>query len=590
VGQEVAGRYRIVAKLGEGGMGAVYRAEQISLKRRVALKVLKPELSSKPGLVRRFNAEAELAAKLNHPNTVTLYDFGQDQEGALFIAMEFIEGRSLREILVREGPQAIDRIVAIGAQICSSLSDAHTTGIVHRDLKPDNVMLSDRGKKRDVVTVLDFGIAKLRDQEGNITQQPMTRAGDMLGTPQYMAPEQIRGDKVDARTDVYAMGVILYEMVTARLPFEAPSVMALLSKHLTEAPIPPHQRRTDLTVDPRLEGLIMSCLAKAPEQRPPTMDAVEEALTMLAPTKVPGSVTPPVTGQTIPNRGQSPYPGPAAYPSPPGGGPPSGHMPPSGYGSPPPGYKSPPPGVPHSFATPAQHPVPVATAVVPPRRSRSWLLPLLALVVLGGGGAGAYFAFVAPGADSEEEEEGDGSDFMSKWAGDSPPADHQDQPSPPSDTKDDVVAAESVVYSGSSYRDAMFSYGFDLPEGFVGGGDGLGSATHTGKVGGHEQTIITTAWSESGSFDQSDIEEALDLRLSLLGLNAESMSWRRVRGRPVLFGQVNDPETGQEGDFVLMRRAPEFYFVIIGGPPESYNATRKFRRNFIEEHIRLDVK
>ncbi|MBE7449787.1 MAG: protein kinase [Kofleriaceae bacterium] len=281
VGREVAGRYRVLAKLGEGGMGAVYRGEQLSLKRKVAIKVLRPELSRDPGLVRRFNAEAELAARLSHPNTVNIYDFGQDADGALFIAMEFLEGRSLRDVMTHEGPLPPARAVVVAQQIAASLADAHAHGIVHRDLKPDNVMLTERGKDRDVVRVLDFGIAKLRDDDRQ-TVNAMTRAGDLIGTPQYMAPEQIRGEQVDGRTDVYALGAMLYEMVTGRLPFEGPTVMAILSRHLTDAPEPPMARRPDLGLPPALDHLIMAALAKDPAHRQPTMERLGEDLAALA--------------------------------------------------------------------------------------------------------------------------------------------------------------------------------------------------------------------------------------------------------------------------------------------------------------------
>jgi tRNA A-37 threonylcarbamoyl transferase component Bud32 len=279
VGREIAGRYRVIDKLGEGGMGAVYRGEQISLKRKVAIKVLRPELSADPSLVRRFNAEAELAAKLSHPNTVNIYDFGQDAGGALFIAMEYLEGKSLRQVVTQGGPLPPGRALMIGRQIASSLADAHTHGIVHRDLKPDNVMLTERGKERDIARVLDFGIAKLRAD--NHTVNAMTRAGDLVGTPQYMAPEQIRGDAVDGRTDVYALGAMLYEMITGRLPFEGTTVMAVLSKHLTETPPAPSVRRPDLGLAPALDALIMSALAKQPEYRPVSMDQFAERMTAL---------------------------------------------------------------------------------------------------------------------------------------------------------------------------------------------------------------------------------------------------------------------------------------------------------------------
>jgi serine/threonine-protein kinase len=276
-GRVIAGRYKILSRLGEGGMGAVYRAEQLSLKRTVALKLLKQELSAEPGLVRRFNAEAELAAKLTHPNTVTLFDFGQDDDGTLFITMELLAGKSLREVITF-GPLPLPRALAICEQITASLADAHGHGIVHRDLKPDNVMLCEQGKRTDVVKVLDFGIAKLRDERTEGVPAAVTRAGDLLGTPQYMAPEQIRGDAVDARTDVYALGAVVYEMLTGRLPFEAPTVMAILSKHLTEMPPPPSQRRPDLGIPPQVDQLVMDSLQKDAARRPQSMDAFAERL------------------------------------------------------------------------------------------------------------------------------------------------------------------------------------------------------------------------------------------------------------------------------------------------------------------------
>ncbi len=411
IGRQVAGRYRILNKLGEGGMGAVYRAEQISLKRTVALKVLKSELSAEPGLVRRFNAEAELAAKLNHPNTVTLYDFGQDADGSLFIAMEFLEGRSLREVVMKDGPLPPARALAITDQVCASLSDAHGRGIVHRDLKPDNVMLIQIGKRSDVVRVLDFGIAKLRDEQGDITAMPMTRAGDLLGTPQYMAPEQIRGEKVDARTDVYALGAMLYEMVTGRLPFEGPSLMAILSKHLTELPVPPHLRRSDLGIPLPLSQVIMDALQKDPAARPATMDVLSERLNALglhAPsrenpagsrmpspvpgyppafysspppgvpllrTPIPGSMQPPPPTPPPPGPAPSPYPSPAPqggspYPSPARQG-----------GSP---YPSP---APMAMPMPGPRPGSVDTHPIPRTGSggRNLVLAIAGLVVVGGG-------------------------------------------------------------------------------------------------------------------------------------------------------------------------------------------------------------
>ncbi|HET9624022.1 MAG TPA: protein kinase, partial [Kofleriaceae bacterium] len=277
IGREIAGRYRMLAKLGEGGMGAVYRAEQISLKRTVAVKLLRPDVLGNQLVLRRFNAEAEAVAKLSHPNTVNIYDFGQDSDGTLFIAMEYIEGRSLRSVVHREAPLAPRRALAIAQQIAASLADAHAHAIVHRDLKPDNVMLMDRGRERDVARVLDFGIAKLRD-DNRATQMQMTQQGDMLGTPQYMAPEQIRAEAIDGRTDIYALGCLMYEMVTARLPHEAPTVLAMLSKHLLEQPPAPSARRPDLNLPGALDALIMAAMNKDPAARPQTMEIVGERI------------------------------------------------------------------------------------------------------------------------------------------------------------------------------------------------------------------------------------------------------------------------------------------------------------------------
>jgi serine/threonine-protein kinase len=373
VGREIAGRYRIVKKLGEGGMGAVYRGEQLSLKRAVAVKLLKPELGANQVILRRFNAEAEAVAKLSHPNTVNIYDFGQDSDGSLFIAMEFIEGRSLREAIQTEGPFSATRALHIALQVAASLSDAHAHAIVHRDLKPDNVMLQERGRTKDVVRVLDFGIAKLRD-DNRATQQAMTQAGDMLGTPQYMAPEQIRGEAIDGRTDVYALGCMIYEMVTARMPFEAPTIMAMLSKHLLEQAVPPAQRRPDLAIPPAIDQLVQRAMAKDPASRPATMDQFAEMLQAVL-----------ATLPTDPNRsaGMSVQQG-AAFPPPP---------------TPPPGPAFT-PGVPPPVAavTPPHSHVPyvppaVATA---PTKNRMPLWIALGVLVLGGAGAGVYFATRSP--------------------------------------------------------------------------------------------------------------------------------------------------------------------------------------------------
>jgi len=391
IGREIAGRYRIQSKIGEGGMGAVYKAEQMSLKRAVAIKLLRSDVSGSPLLLRRFNAEAEAVAKLSHPNSVNIYDFGQDADGTLFIAMELIEGRSLRAAIQSEAPLPLARALSIASQVAASLADAHSHSIIHRDLKPDNVMLQARGRARDIVRVLDFGIAKLRDDQ-RATQQAMTQAGDMLGTPQYMAPEQIRGDAIDGRTDIYAMGCMIYEMVTGRLPFEGATIMALLSKHLTEQPVPPSQRRPDLAITPHVDQLVMAAMAKDARQRPATMEQFGEQITAVLRT------VPPDPGQLSAVVGVQ---GPPINTPTPGGQFAAHAMPtPQVYGppltppplSPPPGpmlspMYAPPPG-PAPYGTPAQP----GMYAAPPSSSKLVLWIILGVLVLGGGGAATYFA------------------------------------------------------------------------------------------------------------------------------------------------------------------------------------------------------
>ncbi len=558
IGKDVGGRYRIISKLGEGGMGAVYRAEQISLKRQIALKVLKPELSASKGLVRRFNAEAELAAKLNHPNTVTLYDFGQDDDGFLFIAMEFIAGRSLREVLVEEGPQPTDRIAAIGMQICSSLADAHATGIVHRDLKPDNVMLSERGKKTDVVTVLDFGIAKLRDEEGNITQQPMTRAGDMLGTPQYMAPEQIRGDRVDARTDVYALGIILYEMVTARLPFHAKTIMALLSMHLTEPPIPPHRRRTDIKIDPALELLIMQCLAKGPQDRPATMDAVEDALSAI------GSASGPISGNAGPPLHQPPPAEAGMHSYAPASGQAATALPESGQA-----FTGPPASVhggtplPHSATPPLAGRAPLSHArpeapsplhqtgnfsASSKRSSQAGLWILLAVVLLGLGGGVLYLM----GAQQTEKGR----------------------------------LEDKLLAGGESFTHAQFGYVVDLPNGFKVKEEGTIGTFFAGLANNVEMTILTAAIRRPGRFYEDETLGVLDVFLLYFELSQSSVTaTTNSAGQVALYGRVSADKEDIAGDFVLLREGEVFYFVAIGCQRTSLGATRSFRRKFLQRNF-----
>ena len=264
IGVVLGERYRVVSRIGIGGMGAVYRAEHTTLKRDLAVKVLLPEIGGKDEFVRRFQREAESASRLAHPNIITVIDFGRSPEGLLFLVMEFLDGVSLTSI-VRQGPVPVPRAVAIVSQMLDGLEHAHNAGVVHRDLKPDNIMLVEREGRADVVKILDFGIAKVTDPEG--TREALTQAGVIFGTPEYLSPEQALGETVDARADLYATGVILFEMLTGRRPFESEDKVKIISMHLSH-PVPAISSVTPgITVPAALSELVSQALEKQRDNR-----------------------------------------------------------------------------------------------------------------------------------------------------------------------------------------------------------------------------------------------------------------------------------------------------------------------------------
>jgi len=267
VGKIIAKKYRVEQQIGEGGMGKVYKATQLALDKPVVLKVLHSTLLSDDRTVQRFQREAKAASRLNHPNSINVLDFGQAEDKSMYIAMEFVSGKDLHHTLTKEWPLAEARVVKIVNQVLSALADAHGAGVIHRDLKPENIMLEQRRNDPDFVKVLDFGIAKIQDSTGE-EGPALTRAGFVCGTPEYMSPEQARGGVIDQRSDLYAVGVILYQLVTGRLPFESDSAVGFATKHLTEEPLPPTQKRPEAKVSPGMEQLIMRSLAKDPNDRP----------------------------------------------------------------------------------------------------------------------------------------------------------------------------------------------------------------------------------------------------------------------------------------------------------------------------------
>ncbi|HEY8429537.1 MAG TPA: protein kinase, partial [Sandaracinaceae bacterium] len=283
LGKVLLGRYRPLSVLGEGGMGKVYLAEQKmgTATRKVAIKTLHPELSNDPQLVARFHRESETVIELRHPNTIQFYDFGELDDGTLIIVMEYIQGKPLAKVLEEEGaidPKRADKIII---QICGSLHEAHQRGIVHRDLKPENILLTDQGGQTDFVKVLDFGIAKV-ERPARDTGQPLTRLGTILGTPEYMAPEQALGEKVGPAADLYAVGVMLYEMLTGKHPFDTEDRMAILSMHIV-APVPRMaDRNPAIDVPAPIEELVRKLLEKDAKARPPSARALAEAIEVAA--------------------------------------------------------------------------------------------------------------------------------------------------------------------------------------------------------------------------------------------------------------------------------------------------------------------
>jgi eukaryotic-like serine/threonine-protein kinase len=256
VGKVIDGRYEIQARVGEGGMGVVYRARQMSIDRVIALKMLNSQMQGDQQWVQRFYNEAKACSRLQHPNTIRMFDFGQTQDGRLFMTMEFLDGISLRDALQR-GPLAAHRVAKILIQCCASLAEAHSIGIIHRDIKPDNVFLLNMAGSPDFVKLLDFSVAKLLEGD-----RMKTQAGVVFGTPQYMSPEQGRGLPLDARSDLYALGVLAYEMLVGTVPFNDENPMIVIQMQ-REAQLPPMPD----TVPYAMQMVVRRALEKDPARR-----------------------------------------------------------------------------------------------------------------------------------------------------------------------------------------------------------------------------------------------------------------------------------------------------------------------------------
>ena len=274
LGQVIDGRYKIFKKLGEGGMGEVYAAEHVHIDKKFAIKLLKTEIVSNPEAVTRFQQEARSSSSIKHRNIIAIEDFGKLADGRIYMCMELLDGQALNDLI--QSPQTIERLLNILIQTGHGLAAAHARNIVHRDMKPENIFVTFQNNE-DIPKILDFGIAKVAGNEG---QNNLTRTGTIFGTPFYMAPEQALGNPVDARTDIYAMGVIMYEVFAGSLPFQGESFMGILTQHITTDPEHVAQRaaKANRPLPPGLAEIIMACLQKNPAQRFGTMDELVNQL------------------------------------------------------------------------------------------------------------------------------------------------------------------------------------------------------------------------------------------------------------------------------------------------------------------------
>ncbi len=279
LGRKLGAHYQIKSVLGTGGMGVVYLAYHELMDREVAIKMLRAQFLNDTLSVKRFQQEAKAASRLKHPNVVTTYDFGVTATGQPYMVMDRLKGRSLAQEIKEKGQISVERCIHIFSQACDALDHAHRQGVIHRDLKPGNIMLEETEDNQDFVKVVDFGVAKLIPIN-NVSEesQTLTQAGEVCGSPVYMSPEQCLGQSLDARADIYSMGVVLYETLTGKLPLLGKNMVETMSKHLNETPPPFHEVRPDLYIPERVEQVVMRALSKDPYQRPQTMAELAQDL------------------------------------------------------------------------------------------------------------------------------------------------------------------------------------------------------------------------------------------------------------------------------------------------------------------------
>jgi serine/threonine protein kinase len=264
-GSTFAGRYQVIEELGKGGMGRIYKVFDTKIKEKVALKLIRPDIASDPETIDRFSNEVRLARKIGHRNVCRMFDIGE-AEGAHYITMEYVQGEDLKSMIRMSGSLSLGMLLSVGKQICDGLAEAHALGIVHRDLKPQNIMIDKNGNAK----IMDFGIAR------SLAAKGITGAGVMIGTPEYMSPEQAEAKEIDARSDIYSLGIVLYEMATGRVPFEGETALSVAMKHKGEAPKSPKQLNPHIPDD--LGGVILKCLEKDKSKRYQTAATLRDEL------------------------------------------------------------------------------------------------------------------------------------------------------------------------------------------------------------------------------------------------------------------------------------------------------------------------
>jgi len=268
IGRDVLnGQFQILQKIGSGGMGSVYKALQPAMNRMVAIKILHPKLASRKDLVSRFRREARAMSHLTHPNTVKVYLYGELEDGSLYIVMEYLEGKNLNQTVRAEGPMTIERGLPILIQACNALDEAHRAGIIHRDLKPENIFVTSQGGMKDFAKVLDFGLAKVTEREMRPGSIILTQEGMVFGTPEFMSPEQAQGKSLTPGSDIYSLAVILYEVLTGKLPFDAKNPMEYIQLHVTTKPKPINERVPGRTFPPLLWTVLSKALEKKSDDR-----------------------------------------------------------------------------------------------------------------------------------------------------------------------------------------------------------------------------------------------------------------------------------------------------------------------------------